>query len=527
MALATRETQHQLPTAPLSQRVMASCPWRDGINTCLKCGKATLSSRDPLYKCRESVQLACLPCAQEELYAYECVSQSSRAFLEHFAHSEMGFYHCEDCGQVFSSEIDAMQHTNATRNVEQSQCILSGPYVEFGKGKIVPFIDTFACPSAITSCKYCGQTMQVDQWVHHVRTECDKVPCALCLYSITDATTTYARQKLDGRKANTMMHCQHIFEPFNAGTQCNYGHGTFKEMLRHMQLDSGEHRRGLQCMRSFVTHVNEEAASAHTGVAQSPLQLVTVGATPFSYTDAAYENDTPTGVSCKSPRCSSAMVVNVAGKCPELVRRQSAEAAALAEHESDADNLDARAISANVAAQPPVVKVKRKRKKGVCKKPKCTSKQRGIKTKRKGAVHRKDSVHKDTHSPPKMPIRLMMKLKRANEATCFQGTDVGQPNKKRRRKNNSSELIQVDTTCASVPVPVTSSTTTMITTSMITSSLITATTSDPTLRVVVARPQARKPPPPPQKNKRTKPPPPPYPPPPLPQKNPAGATKIA
>ena len=283
-----------------------------------------------------------------------------------------------------------------------------------------------------------------------------------------------------------------------------------------MQVDSGEHRRGLECMRLFVAHVDKEASSLTTGVAPSPLQLVTVGAPALSNQNASgfvvSDNATPTGVSCKSPRCASNMIVNVAGKCPESVLRERDRAQAEAATADD----DLLGVDATVQQDQPVTKSKKKpnkrnkhngnRKGGSSdsRKPGKDSmqktkgkKERGTSTKvGTGLPKKKKRSHKDEGLPKRMPIRLMMKRKR-QEIEIQKQDNVGGAKKGCKRQ----------------PEP---SVTTMITTSMITSSFITSSTSDPTLRVVVARPKAVKPkppPPPPPVAKRKKPPPPPYPPP--------------
>lgn len=452
------------------------------------------------------MQFVCLPCAQEEsFHEYEGVSKCARDILENFALSDMGFYHCEDCSEVFCSEMDAMQHTQASRKAMQSQCMLSGPYVEMGRGAIVPFIDLLACPSAMTSCKYCGNRMQVDQWVHHVRMECTMVPCALCLESLSGAATTYARQKLGESHRNvTMMHCERIFEPFNKAAKCCYTSGTFKKMVRHMQVPSEEHRRGLQCLRDFVMHVDKEGMAPVSNalqVAPSPLQLVTVGTTSFSclHVDTSSNQrggGTPVGgVSCKSPRCANAMVANVSGKCPERIRHQKEEA-------------EARASELKKQKQ------QQRRRKGANK-----SKGKVLKKKKKKKTVVKKKITKKTNaqSSQKLPIRLL--IKRRKEANGGddkkqqeqQDQQADRPSKRRRRQIESSAPDTNTTTTNTF----TATTSKMITPSMIAKSWVTSSESDPTLRVVIVKPRATKahPPPPPKAKARHKPPPPPYPPP--------------
>lgn len=517
------------------------------------------------------MQFACLSCAQEEAFHdYEGVSTCARDILENFALSDMGFYHCEDCSEVFCSEMDAMQHTKASRNAMQSQCILSGPYVEFGIGAIVPFIDPLACSSAMTSCKFCGQRMQVDQWVRHVRTECSMVPCALCLESLSDAATTYARQKLgESHRSVTMMHCGHIFEPFNSALQCCYTNGTFKKMLRHMQEPSEEHRRGLQCLRDFVMHVDKEAMAPTPNalqVAPSPLQLVTVGAAPFSYLDVNSGSNhhhnqrggggTPvggSGVSCKSPRCASAMVVNVSGKCPEMIRHQKEEAEARASERKKQEKQEKQKkqkkqkCRSKEGTKNGKGNMPKKNKKVVAKKKitkKSTKTENPTKKTKKTAKKKKKSPPFNTQTHQRLPIRMIMKRRR--EANGEGGKDKQQqedrPSKRRRHQTDPPAIITSTETDKdkAAPAPTTNSTTTtntnntvttttttttatMITPSMIAKSWVTSSESDPTLRVVVVKPRATKPRPPPpppslsltKAKSRPKPPPPPYPPPPL------------
>jgi len=541
-------SQQQQMHLPLPQRVMPSCPWRDGINTCFKCGKATLSSGEPLFRRLGHMQFVCMPCAQDQgLHEYEGVSRCARDILENFALSEMGFYHCEDCSEVFCSEMDAMKHTNASRKVMQSQCMLAGPYVETGKGAIVPYIDPVACPSAMTTCKYCGKSMQVDQWIHHVRTECTMVPCALCLESISDAATSYARQKLGERnKSATLMHCERIFEPFNKAPQCCYKSGTFKEMVRHMQVPSEEHCRGLQCLREFVMHVDKELAipiSAAQQVVPSPLQLVTIGATSFSHMNVDNGSNqrgsgTPGGgavVSCKSPREATDMVVNVSGKCPETIRHQKEEAEARV---SD--------LKKKKKKKKKKTKTKTKKKKTKTKIKKTKNVTPGKEKVKKPKKSKKAESYRNNQVTERLPIRLLMKRKK-EEREVREVREMGEDGKKQQRQqeqtndrptkrarrqiespaitftetmNTPPETAQNnkdDTTTTTNTI--TTTTATMITPSMIAKSWVTSSESDPTLRVVVVKPRATKarsppPPPPPSKAKaRPKPPPPPYPPP--------------
>ena len=453
-------------------------PWRDGINTCSDCGNATLSTRGPLFMHKNRVQLVCASCAGTKLSDVYCVDTACRMVLEHFSFSSMGFYHCENCGQVFTSELEATRHTRATRQVDQSQCVLSGPYVEnlasasSRGGRIVPYIDPMACPSASTTCRYCGEVMSVGKWVHHVRTECKKVPCALCLGVLGGAATTYVRQRLGPNRVTSTVHCNHIFEPLNKAPRCGYTEGTFKQMLRHLQSNSEEHSRAIKCMRQFVLEIDKVASSPIATIpTPSPLQVATLGTSPRQLL-------TPCGgggdvvVACKSPRLSN-NTVTVSGKCFDEIRRQKADADALAKER----------------------KRKRRLRRAKREKPDDDKALKKNKNKKKKEDEKKKKKKRKRHlsqnpAAQAMPIMVL-----------------------KRRKMMEQSRMQIATDgAAKHPQPVRDL---GGTTTMITASMITASQSDPSLRVVVARPKPVKPRPPPVPGKRKKPPPPPYPPPPL------------
>lgn len=191
-----------------------------------------------------------------------------------------------------ASEAEAVQHTKATRNAQSSQCILAGSFVEKGTGEIEPYIDPNACAKGLTVCKFCDQTMEIGDWKDHIRRDCQKVPCLLCLESLTDATSWYAKLRLPRRQTFSQMHCQSIFKEVNELPECPYTYGTFNAALLHMQMPTWGHQVAYQSLQKFVKHINCMAV-------EEPLRLLTNGS---GFT-----------VASKSPRISSPLV-NISSK---------------------------------------------------------------------------------------------------------------------------------------------------------------------------------------------------------------------
>lgn len=319
-------------------------PWQDGINTCIECGISTLSRavkgaqlgvpESRLYhkKCtdgdtelsrrRKRVQVVCASCAQGNPSHHTPMSDHTLAALEHFAYSEVGQYQCCECKQSFATENEALIHTQWTREVAGTQCLLAGEFVERGGGAIEPYIDDeMSCKCAVVQCKFCGESVEVGHWREHVKTICKKVPCALCLWSLADGANAYARKHvpLNLRGQRPQIHCQGMFQSLADEGTCEYSGGTFKEMLEHMQQHSEEHKRGYRCLRQYVRAINSAVHKKGDveRVDNTPTCLAIDSQLNCSTQETGGDRrraDGPITVSCKSPRCDRSMVVNVCGK---------------------------------------------------------------------------------------------------------------------------------------------------------------------------------------------------------------------